>query len=1002
MLCPVRRSRCASNLARTSLLVISLLIPGVAAAQTGSISGTVTDAATGAPIAGVAVGVFTPELFGERGNAVTNAAGVYTVSGLAPGQYIIGAFPSDDDLPYLDEAFDNIPCPVECDEPEGLDATLVTVTSGATTTINFALDKSGTITGTVTNAATGAPLQNVTVEADVQRGTDIVLVASAVTDASGSYTLSRLPEGPVYLNATNNQGFVNEIYDGIVCVGACPSTIAVASGTAVAVTHGLTTSGRDFALAPGGAISGTITNSATGAPIQNVTVNITTKSGTGSIFVNSAITNASGVYTVGGLPTGTYSAFTATGNVGVTSEIFDNIRCPLNCNGTVAAQSGVEIPVTEGATTSGRNFSLDPGGEITGVVTEQPSARPLPNVTVTVITRVGTTFYQRNAVTNATGVYAVRGLPSGTYWAYVSNAPGLVTEIYDNVPCLGPCNQNTVVTAGTPIAVTQGATTAGRDFGLLRGGGISGTIRDAATTNPITDIGVELYAQSGTSTVFVSSTGVDNAGAYSFSGLPAGTYYVTTTGNDRYRHEAFNDIPCVDTSCDSVPASATPVPVALGTVTSGRDFDLVQAGHVRGRVTSSATGLPLQGVTVNLYQRGGSGVLVARDTTDVRGHFFFHSLPNGSYVAFTSNTLGYVNKIHSNIACATTCSPATAVASGAVIDVTGTDITRGIDFVLDVRNGSPAAPINFRATASGFAAQFNWVAPTPSTTGVPVSYIIDAGVTRGGTIISIPAGTGTSFTSGGIPPGTFYVRVRAVNAFGSSPPSNEVTLVMTSAGVAPPDAPTNAAAFMNGGLLTLTWAAAITGGPATGFVVEAGSASGLANIATLPVSGRDFSFTPVPNGVYFLRVRAVNAGGMSARSAEVMIVVGNVPSPPGAPNFTALTATGSTITLTWTAPTTFGAATGYIIEAGSATGLTNIATLNTGNTNTTASFSGVPPGTYYVRIRAVNAQGASVVSNERVITNLVSCGTEARKLPGFRAPVLSVFSVLPWSLGRQM
>jgi hypothetical protein len=671
---------------------------------------------------------------------------------------------------------------------------------------------------------------------------------------------------------------------------------------------------------------------------------------------------------VGGLPTGTYSAFTVTGNVGVTSEIFDNILCRLNCNGTVAAQTGAEVPVTEGATTSGRNFSLDPGGEITGVVTEQTSARPLPNITVTVITRVGTTFYQRNAVTNATGVYAVRGLPSGTYWAYVSNAPGFVTEIYDNVPCLGPCNQNTVVTAGTPIAVTQGATTAGRDFGLLRGGGISGTIRDATTTNPITDINVQLFAQVGTSRVSVSSTSVDRSGAYSFSGLPEGTYYLATTGNNLYRNEVFNNIPCVGTSCDSVAGSATPVPVASGTVTSGRDFDLSLSGHILGRVTSSATGLPLPGVMVNLYQRIGSGVFVESEMTDARGHFFFHSLPNGSYVAFTSNTLGYVNEIYSNVACATTCAAATAVASGAAIDVTGTDVTRGIDFALDVRNGPPAAPTNFRATTSGFAAQFNWVAPTPSTTGVPVSYIIDAGVAPGGTIISLPAGTGTNFASAGIPPGTFYVRVRAVNAFGSSPPSNELRLVMTAAGVAPPLAPINTAAFMNGGLLTLTWTAAINGGPSTGYVVEAGSASGLANIAALPVSGHSFSFTPVPNGVYFLRVRAVNAGGLSAPSPEVMIVVGSVPSPPGAPNFTALTASGSTITLTWTAPTTFGAATSYIIEAGSATGLANIATLNTGNTNTTATFSGVPPGTYFVRIRAVNAQGVSIVSNERVIT----------------------------------
>jgi hypothetical protein len=69
--------------------------------------------------------------------------------------------------------------------------------------------------------------------------------------------------------------------------------------------------------------------------------------------------------------------------------------------------------------------------------------------------------------------------------------------------------------------------------------------------------------------------------------------------------------------------------------------------------------------------------------------------------------------------------------------------------------------------------------------------------------------------------------------------------------------------------------------------------------------------------------------------------------------------------LTWTVPA-FGPVTAYIVEAGSATGLSNLAVANVGNV-LTQSFSGVPPGTYYVRVRAVNAQGASIASNERTV-----------------------------------
>ena len=83
---------------------------------------------------------------------------------------------------------------------------------------------------------------------------------------------------------------------------------------------------------------------------------------------------------------------------------------------------------------------------------------------------------------------------------------------------------------------------------------------------------------------------------------------------------------------------------------------------------------------------------------------------------------------------------------------------------------------------------------------------------------------------GGMQPGTFYMRVKARNTLGISPPSNEIEV----GGV--PGAPGSLRATVNGASVTLTWSAPTTGGTAGGFVVEIGSAPGLANIAsvTLP------------------------------------------------------------------------------------------------------------------------------------------------------------------------
>ncbi len=74
--------------------------------------------------------------------------------------------------------------------------------------------------------------------------------------------------------------------------------------------------------------------------------------------------------------------------------------------------------------------------------------------------------------------------------------------------------------------------------------------------------------------------------------------------------------------------------------------------------------------------------------------------------------------------------------------------------------------------------------------------------------------------------------------------------------------------------------------------------------------------TPRSRPVRSRRESARSPVAVSAPSVETMIVVGNVPSPPGAPNFTSAPVSGSTVTLNWVAPT-FGAPTSSIVEAGS-------------------------------------------------------------------------------------
>ena len=149
---------------------------------------------------------------------------------------------------------------------------------------------------------------------------------------------------------------------------------------------------------------------------------------------------------------------------------------------------------------------------------------------------------------------------------------------------------------------------------------------------------------------------------------------------------------------------------------------------------------------------------------------------------------------------------------------------------------------------------------------------------------------------------------------------------------------------------------------------------GLADIATLSTASMATTFSAggVPDGLYFLRVRAMNATGFSGPSNEIELQVG-APPPliPGPPSGLTAVSAGSSITLSWVAPTSGGSPSSYTIEAGSTPGSKNLAMLATGTAAMTYTTGGVANGSYYVRVRAVNAAGTSTPSNEALL--IVGC-----------------------------
>jgi hypothetical protein len=144
-----------------------------------------------------------------------------------------------------------------------------------------------------------------------------------------------------------------------------------------------------------------------------------------------------------------------------------------------------------------------------------------------------------------------------------------------------------------------------------------------------------------------------------------------------------------------------------------------------------------------------------------------------------------------------------------------------------------------------------------------------------------------------------------------------------------------------------------------GYLLEAGTASGLANIATFPLASPSLAVM-APAGTYHVRVRAGSACGLGAPSNEIVVSVGGC-SPPPAPSSFRFTRSGSLVTLNWNAAP---GASDYVIEVGSAPGLSNLLVVGVPGGPISAS---APPGTYFARVRARNRCGVGSSSNEIVV-----------------------------------
>ena len=420
--------------------------------------------------------------------------GSYTMSNLAPGQYLINFGCEFGTEKYADQWFRGA--------PDAGAADLVSVPAGRTS-VNAVLQPAGSIAGVVTGQG-GHPLENVCVAAVNTKGTPPALSggvppgfvnpfgsgSEAVTAKDGHYLIKGLAAGRYRVSFSQcfGQGrYAEQWFRG---------KASAQAANAVTVRTGKVTPGVDGRLTLAGSISGRVLNGS-GKPQRNICIVAAAGSaGPGG----EAVTGRAGTYTIAGLGSGRYTVeFSPCGNQNLITVV-------------------AHVRVTARHTTAGVNAAMRPGGSIAGTVTA--GSATVSGACVEVYSGSSAEPVAFGS-TGTDGSYVATGLPAGSYTVYfndphcLDSAPGLAPQWYNG--------QATQATAKS-VSVTVGNTTPSIDAALQPDGEITGTVSASGSATPLSGACVTAFPQSANGSLPVVA--VTSATGYTLADMLPGQYRV--------------------------------------------------------------------------------------------------------------------------------------------------------------------------------------------------------------------------------------------------------------------------------------------------------------------------------------------------------------------------------------------------------------------------------------------------------------------------------------------
>jgi ELWxxDGT repeat protein len=258
-------------------------------------------------------------------------------------------------------------------------------------------------------------------------------------------------------------------------------------------------------------------------------------------------------------------------------------------------------------------------------------------------------------------------LPPGEFTFQARREPEFVSRNYPDADCPYHCDA-----PGETIVVTAGARISGIDFVLKRWGSIHGRVTHRKTGLPISGATVRVIP--GESGGADGSAETDSLGRYRvWYGITPGDYYVTASAPG-LAGQIFDGRVC-PMSCHPADGTAVIIPAYESGVTA--DFQLYDAGSIRGRIRDRSTGEPLASSSVEIFDSRGRNVMSLwaapngdYDTTSLLGPGVYYVRGRGPH---------HRDQLYSGIDCSSGCDPT----SGTPVVIPEGGHVAGVDFHVD-------------------------------------------------------------------------------------------------------------------------------------------------------------------------------------------------------------------------------------------------------------------------------------------------------------------------------